>query len=147
MQHNYTIAHRFSNCKFAVPVAVCAIVLFASLTSVSLTCSLTDSAGMSRLKVLSCGQVGDYYPPYPYPQVFCQPDGTAFEGRLRGKEIGGGIETADGYTAARDCGGWWKYVACDGKISGCRIGLQAPQSDFKKHAAFASTVLDRKSVV
>ncbi len=69
----------------------------------------------------------DYYVPCPEEQLFTQPDGTSFEGHVRGMEIGGGVELPDGQVAVMDERGWFTYSTSkeDGKSlpSPTRVGI------------------------
>ena len=69
----------------------------------------------------------DFVPPCPDVRQFTQPDGTAFEGKVRGMEIGGGVETLDGHVAVMDSKGWWTYSTSksDGvsQASSARVGI------------------------
>jgi M6 family metalloprotease-like protein len=74
--------------------------------------------------------VYDYLPPCPTEQTFIQPDGTDFEGAVRGMEIGGGIETIDGHVAVQDSKGWWTYSTSKENgvslASSARVGIDSP---------------------
>ncbi len=54
-------------------------------------------------------------PAIPGEHDYLQPDGSRFSARLLGDEWNLRVETAAGYTVARDDHGWWRYV---GRYSG-----------------------------
>ena len=77
--------------------------------------------------------VYDFVPPCPGGQMFVQPDGTTFEGSVRGMEIGGGVRMQNGQVAVMDSRGWWTYSASKENgislPSSLRVGIDpAPQT-------------------
>lgn len=74
----------------------------------------------------------DFYPPAPFSIVVKQPDGTAFRGKLQPKEIGGHLETEDGYAVTKDeKSGVWYYAerAQGAKLFASKrvVGKDSPQ--------------------
>jgi M6 family metalloprotease-like protein len=52
----------------------------------------------------------DFAPPTTNPLEVTQPDGSTFEAQLTAMEIGGKMETAEGYTILQNEAGWWTYA-------------------------------------
>ncbi len=52
----------------------------------------------------------DFVPPNPNLITLSQPDGTTLEAYLTPMEIGGQLETTDGYTVVQNEEGWWTYA-------------------------------------
>jgi M6 family metalloprotease-like protein len=70
-----------------------------------------------------------YAHPNPAPVSLRQPDGTTFGAKVRAKNLGGGLETFDGYTVVKNSTGWWTYaLAGAGKVvaSNIVVGRGAP---------------------
>lgn len=64
-------------------------------------------------------------PAAPDPVVMTQPDGSTFQGRIKGDEFRNWVESEDGYNLVQGADGYWEY-ALDGMVpSGVRAG-QAP---------------------
>ncbi len=103
----------------------CALVLMAlCLQGIPLAVSEDSAAGFG---------IYDFVPPCPGERTFVQPDGTTFEGAVRGMEIGGGVSLADGHVAVMDSAGWWTYSASKEKgisqPSPARVGIDpAPEA-------------------
>ncbi len=76
------------------------------------------------------GFITDFAPGNPFFIVVKQPDGTAVRTKLNGAEIGGNLETPEGYTIVKGKGGWWYYAArADGSRaipSQRRVGIDSP---------------------
>lgn len=64
----------------------------------------------------------DFAQPFPGEIILFQPDGACFAARLNPMEVGGQLETLDGYTILVNDDGWWTYAdLIDGQL--------APSSD------------------
>lgn len=77
------------------------------------------------------GFVSDYAPASPFFIVVKQPNGTAIRAKLNGAEIGGTLETAEGYAIVKKNNGWWYYAgrAQGAKLipSSRRAGIDSPK--------------------
>lgn len=78
------------------------------------------------------GFFADFVPPTPFLIVLKQPDGTAVRARLNGAEIGGNLETPEGYALTKSADGWWYYA---GRAEGAKLfpskrraGIDSPKS-------------------
>ncbi|MCL6450570.1 MAG: M6 family metalloprotease domain-containing protein [Acetobacteraceae bacterium] len=64
------------------------------------------------------GDFFDFAPPTPDVLELVQPDGTVVQARLNPMEVGGCLETLDGYTIVQNEDGWWVYAELgDGCLS------------------------------
>ena len=77
------------------------------------------------------GLFADYYPANPFFIVVKQPDGTAIRTKLNPAELGGHLETEDGYTIVKSKSGWWLYGekanGADVKAGKRRAGIDSPK--------------------
>lgn len=64
------------------------------------------------------GLFADLAPANPFFIVVKQPDGTAIRAKLNGAEIGGHLETPEGYTIVKGENGWWYYA---GRADGANV--------------------------
>lgn len=88
----------------------------------------------------------DFVPPNPDPIELAQPDGTTITANLTPMEMGGQLETPDGYTIVKDDQGWWTYAQADAAgqpaPSSLVVGKDMPQGLAKKVGQTKSRWLD-----
>lgn len=76
------------------------------------------------------GDIIDYAQPTTATLNLFQPDGSSVAAHLTPAEVGGRLQTADGYTVIQDAENWWTYATTDANgalvASALRVGRDAP---------------------
>ncbi len=91
-------------------------------------------------------EIFDYIPPTPELLEMAQPDGSTFQAYLNPMEIGGQLETVDGYTIIQNDEGWWTYARTDAEgnlvPSELIVGRDLPQGLEKRLGRLPPAWLD-----